>query len=151
MKSSKSMQTIITEIAQRHGCDLSYDQAELRLDMVNFDRLVIARVGPNQISVAHYFEQAGDLVADPKIVFFTGDPAGWMPIAISQVMTGRRAVAWLTDDGTTIDRVQPEAQADVAHFANIWAKNIRAQRWLQDGVLTELVTRPTEPPADELG
>ncbi len=37
--------------------------SSLRLEMPHFDRLVIEKIAAKHISVAHYFEQNGDLVA----------------------------------------------------------------------------------------
>lgn len=132
MKPSKQMQAIITAIATKHGLDLQHVGGHLRLDMPNFDRLVIEVTDRNHVSVAHYFEQHGDLVADPEIVFFTG-PDDWYPIEITQVFGGYRKVAWLKADQTGIDRFLPLAQREVATFANQWARNIRAQGWLEHG------------------
>ncbi|MDP9312663.1 MAG: hypothetical protein M3R24_17550 [Chloroflexota bacterium] len=132
MKPSKQMQAIVTAIATKHNLDLQCIGAHLRLTMPNFDRLVIEVIGRNQVSVAHYFEQHGDLVADPEIVFFTGAD-GWYPIEITQVFGSYQKVAWLTADQTAIDRFLPLAQREVATFATLWARNIRAQGWLEHG------------------
>lgn len=133
MKPSTHMQQIITALAAKHAFDLAVPDVSLRLDMPNFDRLVIECVGPRRISVAHYFEQHGDLVADPEVVFFV-PPGGWYPIEITQVFGGYRQVAWLTSDGSDIDRYLPVMQREIASFGNLWGRNIRAQGWLEHGV-----------------
>ena len=42
-----------------------------KIDNANnvFMPVVVEQVGENQISIAHYYEQNGDLMADPEIVF----------------------------------------------------------------------------------
>ncbi len=141
MKTARQMQQIIEKLAEKHGCDLSYREAHLRLDMPGYDRLSIERIGPNQISVAHYFEQNGDLIADPEVVFFTG-ATEWIPIAIGQVLGGWREVAWLKPDGSAVDRYLPLAQKEVANFANGWGRAIAKQGWLDRATVTKIATRP---------
>jgi hypothetical protein len=138
------MQQVITAIAQKHDIDLQTVPvgSSLRLDMPHFDRLVIEKIAPKQISVAHYFEQNGDLVADPDIVFFLDD-AGWIPIGITQVF-GYQRVAFLRPDGTRMIAALPDDQLAVAIFADDWAANLEAQNWLTDGTVTRRRIEPTE-------
>jgi hypothetical protein len=143
------MQQIIEQLAAKHGCDLGYAEAYLRLDMLGFDRLSIERIAPHQISVAHYFEdEHGDLVADPELVFLTSGEH-WVPIAIGLKLSGWHKVALLNDAGDAIRTLRPKAQREAASFANMWAKNIREQGWLADATLTKIKTTPTEQPAEQ--
>ena len=137
MKPAPQMQRIITAIAAKHGLDLAADEAHLCLTMPHDDRLVVEKIGPKQVSVAHYFEQNGDLVADPDIVFFM-DEASWVPIEITQVF-GYQHVAFLRADGERIIAALPDDQLAVAVFADDWAQNIRDQRWLEDGDATSFL------------
>src|SRR5215208_4477306 len=84
METCPKMKAVIEQLAQRHGLDVNQAEAHLRLDLPNFDRLVIENIGLNCISVAHYFELNGDLVAEPDVVFYTGREGEWVPISISQ-------------------------------------------------------------------
>ncbi len=81
--------------------------------------------------MAHYFEQNGDAIADPDIVFFMDD-TGWIPIEITQVF-GYQRVAFLRPDGDRIIAALPDDQVAVAVFADDWAQNIRDQGWLEHG------------------
>jgi len=130
VRTSKQMQTIISKIAAKHGVDLSKVGAHLTLTMPGYDRLAIETIGVNQISLAHYFQQNGDLIADPEIVFYTGY-GPWVPIALSLVITGWREVARLSADGSQVTHVALAAQADAASLARMWAKNLREQGWLE--------------------
>ncbi len=143
MKTAGQMQQIIEQLAECHGCDLTFEEAYLRLDMNGYDRLSIERIGPNQISVAHYFEQNGDLIADPEILFFTG-AAEWIPIAIGQVLTGWREVAWLKRDHSAVEWLLPQAQHQVARFAALWARNLTHQGWVTHATVTKIKTRTAE-------
>ena len=132
MKTSKPMQATIEAIARKHNLDLSAESAHLRLENEPYMPLVIEKIGRHLVSVAHYFTQNGDAIADPDVVFFTGDGL-WVPIEIQQVM-GDQRVAELNGSGTAIKSLHTRAQADVASFANLWARNITAQQYLERGV-----------------
>lgn len=135
MKKSNTMKKIIEQLAAKHEIDLAVQGAHFRLDMPHFDRLNVEVIGLNRISVAHYFEQNGDLVADPEIVFWVCPEDGnWYAIGVTQVFGGSRTYAWIAEDGTSVTRYSHAAQTDLASFANLWARNIVAQRWLQDAM-----------------
>jgi hypothetical protein len=131
MKTAKTMQTIITAIAAKHGLDLSASEAHLKLEQDCYMPLVIEKVGLNLISVAHYFRQNGDTIADPDVVFFMGY-LEWVPIEIQQSF-GYQQVAKVKDDGSAISHLNVRAQADLASFCRMWGKNIKEQQWLEQG------------------
>jgi hypothetical protein len=133
MKMCPKMKAVIEQLAQRHDLDLTQIEAHLRLDLPGFDRLVIENIGLNCISVAHYFELNGDLVAEPDVVFYTGRAGEWAPISISQSLIGWRSYAELSEDGSHLMLDSPSGQADLAEFAEQWAENIQAQGWLEHG------------------
>jgi len=133
MRTSSQMQGIITRLAERHGLNLQASEAHLRLEKEPYEPLVIEKIGPHLVSVAHYYEQDGDLVADPDVVFFTGH-GDWLPIEITQAPPG----GWvryvkLSDDGDDITHVNLVGQADLAEFVSLWASNLEAQGWLEQG------------------
>jgi hypothetical protein len=132
MKTSKTMQAIITAIAAKHRLDLTASEAHLRLTNEPYMPLVIEKVGRHLVSVTHYRIENSDAIADPDCVFFTGYE-DWVPIEIQQVF-GYRRVAELNDTGTAIKSINLRAQADLASFTNLWARNIKAQDWLERGI-----------------
>lgn len=76
-----------------------------------------------RISVAHYFEQAGDLVPDPEVEIRDD---GW-PIELSQ-RSFYTQVSWYEHDGRML--FIPRAKREVLSFLNgTWAPNLRAQRF----------------------
>ncbi len=88
--------------------------------------LHVDRVGPKTYSLAHYFQQNGDLVCDPDGVFVL-TPNGWLPVAL-QLCTGHytRALELGEDDQPT--GVRPKALAELHEFAAMWLKNIASQQ-----------------------
>jgi hypothetical protein len=133
MQTCPKLKMVIEQLAQRHSLDLTQAEAHLRLDLTGFDRLVIENIGLHCISVAHYFELNGDLVAEPDVVFYTGREGEWAPIRISQSLIGWRSYAELSEDGGHLVLDSPSGQADLAAFAEQWAENIQAQGWLEHG------------------
>lgn len=132
MKTSPKMQKVVEQLAKRHGIDLSRREAYLRLELAGYERLVIEQIGGQLVSVAHYFEQNGDQVADPDVVFFTGY-GPWAPIEITQSLGGYQRYAELAEDGQQIQRFHPRGQAALAEFTEQWAQNLSDQGWLTHG------------------
>lgn len=138
MKTSEQMQHVVTQLAETHGLELSERGAYLRLDLPGYDRLVVEVIHPSLVSVAHVFEpQAGVYIADPGIVFFMGY-GPWVPVEVSQRVGGYRIYALLSEELDEIVSVLPREQADLADFAEMWARNLVTQGWLSEASLTEL-------------
>ena len=55
----------------------------------------------------------------------------WIPVEITQSMTGWSRVVEFNEDGTKSCATKRHAQEDIAEFAEIWADNIRDQGWLE--------------------
>lgn len=134
MKTCPKMRQAISEICAKHGINLQREGSHLRLDMQGFDRLSIETISARAISVAHYFEMNGDLVAEPDIVFFVTEQGDWIPVEITQSLGGWKRVAQFNEGGTKIVRYLEQQQADIAEFAETWAQNIIEQEWLEHGV-----------------
>jgi len=89
------------------------------------------RDGSLIVSVAHYFTQNGDLMADPEMTFLytTADGKAY-PLSFRQDSTGTYWVgAWQADDGRWM--LRPRMQRDHAIFAATWLRNIREQHNLR--------------------
>jgi len=127
--------------------DLAYPEAylKLRLPGDSFMPLVIERIGPTRLSVAHYYvcdEWSGELAADPDVEIFIGaDP--WVPLAIQHPPPfGYMVAAELSDDGRRVERLNRKAQADLATFVNQWAHNLQAQGFLDQATVSGRKTWP---------
>ena len=142
------MQEVITNIGHLHGIDFSQSEAHLRLEMKGYDRLVIENVGVSQVSVAHYYEENGDLVADPDIVFFIGatkeekdedSVKEWFPIEAQFAWPSHFArPVTLVPSGNALEQILDlDEQRNLGEFADEWADNIEAQGWLSYGIKWE--------------
>jgi len=81
------------------------------------------------ISVAHYFEQNGDLMADPEMCFVYVKALGsYMPSYFKQDgILGVEQESVLFENGI-IKGIRTKMQADHASFANMWLRNIKNQQ-----------------------
>lgn len=135
MRKSRKMQKLIERMAKTRHIDLSQPEAFFRVASGGFMDLTVENIGPNQISVAHYYEQNGDLCQDPEIVFLVGCDGEWYPVEwttpqvmlMGRVMGGyRRYVEIDAEKGSWI-RADLRGQRDLAIFANKWADNLKMQ------------------------
>ena len=122
-------QSTIEGLLAAHGLLEAFqenDSFHVRLDQPGYERLVIERHG-DLISVAHYYEQNGDLVPDPDVELHYPT---WVPTAITQAFGGYRQ-KFLERDGQTY--VDTRFHKEVPAFLVLWARNIRAQGWAERG------------------
>ena len=102
----------------------------VRLEKPNFDPLVIERIG-DRVVVAHrrwsldrYFQQGGDTMSDPEIVF---DYETWTPLEITQSPVGIYRSKFVTlDEETYVDTRFHQAGFPLGR---VWARNLRHQGW----------------------
>ncbi|MEW6613969.1 MAG: hypothetical protein AB1401_00635 [Thermodesulfobacteriota bacterium] len=122
------MKKVVEEILTNHGLIDKFRKDEFfhaRIESPGFMRLVIERLGGGRVSVAHYYEQNGDLMADPDIVFDMMDH-DWVPVEYTQHNLGiyQRVV----HDKGGQEFVDIKLQKSIASFANgLWAKNLKHQ------------------------
>jgi hypothetical protein len=102
-------------------------------------RLCVEHVGMGPrgmplVSVAHYFEQNGDLMADPDVVFEVNpDEDGplswktgeWGPVSFTQHSTGTYQEAVVIQHCKVM--IAPRLVASLKSFARTWDRNLRAQ------------------------
>ena len=122
-------QTTIEHLLKAHNLlekFQSQGEFHVRFDMPHYDRLVIERHN-DLISVTHYFEQNGDLVADPDVELHYPT---WIPTSITQIF-GYRREKFIERDGKTF--VDTRFHREVSSFLALWAKNIKAQGWAEKG------------------
>lgn len=137
MQTSPTMQRVITALLERHGLTLRPGLC-LKLSMgVGMMPLVIEQLHPEMVSVAHYYRQNGDTIADPDVVFVV-QADGWAPAEIQQPYSGY--ANYIKD---------PAGQRRLVEFAELWARNIEAQGWLERGTV-ETRHSGEEPEAEAL-
>lgn len=93
------------------------ERYEIPADLTSADMdLTIEKVRSNEISVAHYYKQRGDLMRDPEIVYRVED-GEWIPVEYTQ------------DPG--IYQRDETGLPSVEDFAETWDENLRRQGFLQ--------------------
>lgn len=136
MRKSRMMQGTIAKMADRRKLDLSKSGVHFTVESSGFMDLVIETLPGNQVSVAHYYEQNGDLCQDPEIVFFASPFDGeWYAVEwttpafmiLGRTMGGYERLVWFDENNPRKYSLKLHAQRDLAIFANKWAKNIRMQ------------------------
>jgi hypothetical protein len=111
-RAARSVLETLVEGLDGLGASKKVDNAKGAFMAVCVERVEESGHGPI-FSVAHYFEQNGDLVPDPDVTFLRDAAGDFYP---------------LDDDGSV--RVNRAQQADLAYFAANWTKNIRQQQGL---------------------
>jgi hypothetical protein len=84
-------------------------------------------------SVCHYYEQNGDLMRDPEIVFLKKNSAGenyYFPVSYRQDNLGIDREYCRYDESRKITGLAVRPQADTAKFCNLWMLNIKRQQKL---------------------
>jgi len=87
------------------------------------------------VSVAHYYEQNGDMMRDPDMVFIYANGEGytgqWYPISFRQdgCMGVDQESVTFNDRGEP-SRIRRRQQAQHATFAGQWMRNIKCQQGL---------------------
>lgn len=113
------------------------DEGAFRVENPPYMRLVVEYVGlwkeGHLISFAHYYEQNGDLMRDPEIVFLIveGTGAGWYPTECTQdPMGGYTRVCWHDEDsGNLVTAVS--AHSGVSALARTWDRNLGSQGFVK--------------------
>lgn len=129
------MKNVIEKILHRHGLLEVFNASQdfhLKVENSPWLPLVIERHG-DEISVAHYGEMNGDSIRDPELTFRWLD---WIPTSITQDPVGRYAEVFPVIDGQQM--VRPALLKELKSFANLWARNLRAQGFVDRGEATSL-------------
>lgn len=140
-KQRRSMQKTVEELVERHGLQEHFADpkfcVKIASDCPAFEPLSIQRTAEGHISVAHYIEEGGDLVADPEIVFhrdnWYGVECSIRPAFYERVPPGRYSPG-------------------LEELARVFAQNIRHQGFYA-GEVVGLSTSAGQivPPGDEAG
>jgi len=102
-----------------------------KIDNTNgaFMPVVIEQVGENQISIAHYYEQNGDLMADPEIVFLKKEYSyGVEYYPIYERMSGLCSDVELVIFENRKPKMISNLQKQTASFCTTWMRTITMQQ-----------------------
>jgi hypothetical protein len=132
-----TMQVTVELLLNRFGLFEEFMEADnfhARFENSPYMPLVIEKMrgtyGP-EISIAHYYTQNGDAIADPEIVYRLDN---WTPVEISQppmLINGREMLGYCRlqwrDQETGRDYHRPRKIREVQSFSKLWGMNIRHQ------------------------
>ena len=126
-RQAKSVLDKLTQGLDEPGDHRQIDNAPGAFMSVHIEHIGMCTLGA-MFSVAHYYEQNGDLVKDPDMVFVRSKD-GYYPIEFQQdnLAIYQCAVTW---EGDKIKAYSQKMQKDMASFASSWMRNIKAQRGL---------------------
>ena len=117
----------LTEGLVKVGDHRKIDNAPGAFMAVSVEIIGRSGLGP-LVSVAHYYEQNGDLMRDPDVVFLIGADRHVYPISFRQDNLGIYLEAAYVEDG--VWKVRVKMQADLCSFCNMWMRNIDDQQQL---------------------
>ncbi len=86
----------------------------------------VERLTERCFSIAHYFEQNGDLVADPDLVVWRADTGDFVPVALQQFAGHYTVAVKLVNDMPV--SFSPQNGHELARFANMMVRNIKDQQ-----------------------
>lgn len=107
------------------GAALKLDAAKGTVMAVHVEQLT-----ERHYSVAHYYEQNGDQMADPEMTFYRCEHGRVFPCSYQQDSLGIYRMGLEITDLGIVEGENPKEQADQADFANVWMKNIAEQQLL---------------------
>ena len=90
-----------------------------------FMPVVVEEVGNNFISLANYYEQNGDLIPDPEIIFWKAADGKFYPTYLKDCLGEQESLFF--KDGKP-SSIRPRLQHEQATFAGLWLENIKAQQ-----------------------
>lgn len=81
-------------------------------------------------SIAHYYEQNGDLMRDPEMCFIRDGDGEYYPYYYRQdgLEIEREAIVWMDNDTGRMKGVYTGEQSSEAVFAGTWMRNIKRQQ-----------------------
>jgi hypothetical protein len=123
------IQNVVEKILRKHNIDPTSESYFLKLRMLSYDDLVIEKEG-EQVLVGHYYHHPSeDLISDPVLAFdYNG--GYWYPVRIEQVLGD--TVCSFVENRKRI--IYPARIKEFKSFQRMFARNIREQGWLEDGV-----------------
>lgn len=83
-------------------------------------------------AVAHYYEQNGDLMADPDMTFVLNKAGQIIPLSFQQDCLGIYRESVVRDSSGAITAVIPSLIRDFKSFVKMWANNIVEQQGLNE-------------------
>ncbi len=123
------IQNVVEKILHKHNIDPSAESYYLKLRKRNYDDLVIEKEG-EQVLVGHYYHHpSGDLISDP-VLAFDYNHGYWYPVRIELALGD--TICSFVENGKRM--IYPARIKEFKSFQRMFARNIREQGWLENGV-----------------
>lgn len=116
----------LIENVKKPGDHAIFDRAPTAFMALHVECIATVKLGPI-ISIAHYWEQNGDLMRDPDMTFLLVS-GGVYPISFRQDPGIDEEAAWFDEQDKLL--VRPKLQRDITAFANIFLRNLKEQQKL---------------------
>lgn len=91
----------------------------------SFLPVIVEKVGNNLFSVAHYYEQNGDLIPDPEMIFWKSGTGDFFPTYFKNFFGEQERIVF---ENGNISAFRPRLQNEHAVFAGKWLSNIKNQQ-----------------------
>lgn len=147
----KTVQAIV-----EHFGGLKYlDEHVIRVECPGYMRLVIEGIGqgPRElpaVSIAHYYEQNGDLMRDPEMCFEITPSGEWFPYYYLQDNLGIEQEVFVRMENRHLGW-RSKLHADLFSFSRQWDRNLKEQGFLKAALaMTPEVDEPQVKPAPDL-
>ncbi len=94
-----------------------------------FMPVVLEKIGNKFYSLAHYYEQNGDLMADPEVVFYQDSNNEYYPCSFRTDGLGLDREYIVFENGKP-SKIYKNGQLDNSYFCDDWLNNIKHQQEL---------------------
>lgn len=124
----------VQKIIDLFGGFASLKAKYIKLENGSWQPLVIEAIGAGprglpSVSVAHYYEQNGDLMRDPDMTFEIDAAGNWHPLTFRNDGVGlNQEAVFLNDAGQVMMR--PRLVRELKAFARMWNRNIKDQGFI---------------------
>jgi Domain of unknown function (DUF6908) len=86
----------------------------------------VERISRKCFSIAHYYTQNGDAIADPDLVVWRASTGAFVPVSLQQNI-GRLTVAVKLENDEPV-AFAPGNSRELASFANMMIRNVKSQQ-----------------------
>ena len=93
--------------------------------------------GLSALSVAHYYEQEGDLMQDPEMMFEAGPDGKLYPYAFQQASPPIYREVYACDETGKVTGIRLKLKHELESFAREWDRNLKEQEFFQDAATGE--------------
>ncbi len=121
----KAAQVILNKLLAKIG----EGQTTVKIDNAPgaFMAVVVEKLTDSTFSVSHYYEQNGESVADPDMMFYRNSANNEIYAVDLTQNTGNYTQAiWL--QGDRIEKFAPRTNRELNQFAAMWMQNIKVQQ-----------------------